>query len=94
MTLVPVPTLGGFKVQYTPTAQSLIDGLKPNLRKRLVQYMTGIAEANPYAQSELGTPPLGPDRRSLTFQNVTVTFWVSNEVKMVTVVDVVTSEDK
>jgi len=94
LTKVPATPIGGFQVQYTDDATGQANALPEDVRTRLHQHLMMVGTVNPYLH---GTPVRSygaNDRRTLTFEILSVTFWLSGEVKVLTVVDIRTGGDE
>lgn len=92
MTQIQTPDLGGFLLQYTNSAKSIVTGLKQDVRDRLRGHLVGLSENNPYAGGT--TPDWNNDRRVTSFEGMKITFWLASEVKVMTVVDVLLEEEE
>jgi hypothetical protein len=92
MNQILMPDLGGFRLQYTDTTKEILEGLEEKLRDRLHDHLLALAEKNPYAGD---TVPLGnKDRRLSEFEDLTVTFWVAADLKVMTIVVITSPEEE
>jgi hypothetical protein len=83
---VNVQTPGGFRVQYTDDARSQMALMSDTERRYVESTVSAIAAVNPYSRS-IPTEELS-DRRMAETDSADIIFWVSNHVKMLTVVDI------
>lgn len=86
MRKIPFQTPGDYRVQYTNRATEQLESLATALRTRIQDEIKKIASVNPSAH---GIPHKDMrDRRAVMVDGIEVSFWVSSEVKTVTVVAV------
>ena len=88
LTEVPVQSPGGFDVQYTDDALGQASKLADDVRTRLYNHMAMVAAVNPYLHGTIAQDFGTDDRRSLDFESLTISFWLSRHVKILTVVDI------
>lgn len=76
-------TKATYGVQYTDDASTQIEALSDDVQATVEQRVRTLAAFNPYAH---GVQVDGiPDRRRVLVDGISVYFWVSEEVKMLTV---------
>lgn len=75
-----------YRVQYAPASQSLLNGLDRKVREAIVERVYAASKGDPYAH---GAPSLNRDRRVVEIEGVTVVYFVSEMVRVLTVVDII-----
>lgn len=78
------PVSGPYRVQFSPEALRLLNGLPKDRRDELTAYIDSSVAEDPYAQ---GDPSFVRDRRVLSVGSVTITCMVTDVTRMVTVID-------
>lgn len=78
-----------YRIQYAPVARSLLNGLEKKVRAVIEERMYAASQGDPYAH---GAPSFDRDRRTVEIEDVKVVFVVSEEVRVLTVVDLLTED--
>jgi hypothetical protein len=76
---------GGFTVQYTDDARGQIGAMEEDTRDSLTAIVKEIAAKDPYAY---GPPSLNPDTRTVDVHGHTVTYLISRDLRLMTVIGV------
>jgi hypothetical protein len=83
---------GGFWVQYTDSACTQLESLHDQTCTTVQEKLRVIAAVDPYAHGRTD-PSIGHrDRRIVSIGEMLVTFWVSGDLKVLTVVNITPGE--
>lgn len=90
---VPARSLGEFSVQYTDAAREQAARLDGEMQNKMHHHLVMVAAVNPQLHGKKDPGYETQDRRFLEFERLVVTFWLSINARVLTVVNISGGDD-